>query len=407
MKSAAVDLDRGLEPIIEALVHTRWAAIIYDPHWTLVWVSDELAALLGTDHPEELGLDRNVIEVFQLPHWRAALTADSASELLARNIGYILHDQSDGGAHVRALLSKGGLDDVLDGAIPSEPPALWAYGLEYVHGDAPPTHVHALCIRLHKPGGEPLGTAQIYNSGFRAGLLDLLARGDRDMYERMAELARPGPRAVAILFADLEGSGKISRDVSSASYFSLIQTLTRSIDTIILGQRGIVGKHAGDGVTAFFIADQSESESAAARAALAAGIAISRTVSAATGLAEQAGLASAEVRVNIGVHWGAAVFMGQLVTDGRLEVTALGAEVNECARIQETATGGQLLGSRDVIEKLTDTDAAALAMRPDRLRYVTVGEMPTAGAKAIRDAGSIPVAQLRPLQIQEAPRSRR
>jgi class 3 adenylate cyclase len=390
----AEDLDQRLKPIIEALVHTRWGAMIYDPQWTLIWVSDELGQLLGSEEPRELGIGRNVIEVFQLPRWRDALTAESAAELLGHNLGHILHDQPDGGARVQALLRASGLEGVLEGIAPSEPPPLWAYGLEYVYGDAPPTHVHALSIRLRDPSGKLLGTAQIYNSGFRAGLVNLLARGDRDMYERMVSLAQPRPRALAILFADLEASGTLSKRASNADYFALIQALMRSIDAIVVENRGIVGKHAGDGVTAFFLADHTGSPSAAARTALEAGGAISRAVTGAQEIAGRAGIAPTDVRVNIGAHWGSAVFVGQLITDGRLEVTALGDEVNECARIQETATGGELLASDALIEQLSGHDAEALGIDPSQLAYETVGRFPAAGEKAIRDAGWIPVARL-------------
>jgi class 3 adenylate cyclase len=392
--ATAADFDTRLKPIAEALAHTRWGAMIYDPEWTLVWVSDELAELLGSRQGKDIGVGRNVIEVFQLPPWRDAVTPESGVRLLTCNISYILHDQRDGGSRVRALLKEGGMGMVLDGVVPREPPALWAYGLEYVNRDNPPTHVHALAVRLRGPAGELLGTAQIYNSGFRAGLVNLLARGDRDMYERMARLADPGPRAVAILFADLEASGTVSKHASSAGYFVLIQALTRSIDRIVVEQGGIVGKHAGDGVTAFFLADDAGSPSAAARTALEAARSIAGTVSAAAAIAEGAGIPAAEVRVNVGVHWGSTVFMGQLITDGRLEVTALGDEVNECARIQETARGGELLASKAVLEQLSREDAEALSIDLVETAYATVGELPGAGEKAIRDAGSTSVAHL-------------
>lgn len=394
MVATGADFDTRLKPIAEALAHTRWGAMIYDPEWTLVWVSDELAELLRSTQGKDIGVGRNVIEVFQLPPWRDAVTPESGVRLLTCNISYILHDQRDGGSRVRALLEEGGMGMVLDGVVPSEPPALWAYGLEYVNRDNPPTHVHALAVRLRGPAGELLGTAQIYNSGFRAGLVNLLARGDRDMYERMARLADPGPRAVAILFADLEASGTVSKHASSAGYFALIQALTRSIDRIVVEQGGIVGKHAGDGVTAFFLADDAGSPSAAARTALEAARSIAGTVSAAAAIAEGAGIPPAEVRVNVGVHWGSTVFMGQLVTDGRLEVTALGDEVNECARIQETARGGELLASKAVLEQLSREDAEALSIDLVETAYATVGELPGAGEKAIRDAGSTSVAHL-------------
>jgi class 3 adenylate cyclase len=388
------DFDVRLRPIAEALAQTRWAALIYDPEWTLVWVSDELAELLGSTQGKDIGVGRNVIEVFQLPPWRDAVTPESGARLLTCNISYILHDQRDGGSRVRALLEEGGMGANLDGVVPSESPALWAYGLEYVHRDNPPTHVHALAVRLHDPAGELLGTAQIFNSGFRAGLINLLARGDRDMYERMARLADAGPRAVAILFADLEGSGKVSKHASSAAYFSLIRALTRSIDRVVVEQGGIIGKHAGDGVTAFFLADDAGSPSAAARAAVQTARRVAEAAWAAAAIAEQARIPRAEVRVNVGIHWGSTVFMGQLVTDGRLEVTALGDEVNECARIQESARGGALLVSKALIEQLSREDAEALSIDPVETAYATVGELPGVGEKAIRDAGSVPVAHL-------------
>ena len=78
--------------------------------------------------------------------------------------------------------------------------------------------------------------------------------------------------------------------------------------------------------------------------------------------------------------------MGQLVTDGRLKVTAVGDEVNKCARIQETA---ELLASKAVIEQLTREDAEALSIDSvETGGYATVGEPPVAGEKATRDAAS-------------------
>ncbi|MBW3609161.1 MAG: hypothetical protein KY463_12555, partial [Actinobacteria bacterium] len=68
-----------------------------------------------------------------------------------------------------------------------------------------------------------------------------------------------------------------------------------------------------------------------------------------TGLIE-----SADCAVNVGLHWGGALYMGQLVTGGRLEVTALGDRVNEAARIQASARDGEVLASKSLIEHLAD-----------------------------------------------------
>jgi class 3 adenylate cyclase len=86
--------------------------------------------------------------------------------------------------------------------------------------------------------------------------------------------------------------------------------------------------------------------------------------------------------------------MGQLVTGGRLEVTALGDRVNEASRIQESARDGEVLASKSLIEHLTDEDAAALGLDADGVIYRTVAELDSVTDKALRDAGGIPVTVL-------------
>jgi class 3 adenylate cyclase len=94
------------------------------------------------------------------------------------------------------------------------------------------------------------------------------------------------------------------------------------------------------------------------------------------------------------VHWGGTLYMGQVVTGGRLEVTALGDEVNECARIEQTADGGSLLASKALIERLDPGDAAAVGIAPSRVAYQALAELEGADAKAIRDAGLIAVTRV-------------
>ncbi|MEO7197389.1 MAG: hypothetical protein ABIZ50_02855, partial [Solirubrobacterales bacterium] len=160
---------------------------------------------------------------------------------------------------------------------------------------------------------------------------------------------------------------------------------------------GIVGKHAGDGVTAFFLVDDLGSSSKAARAAVqaAAGIAVA-AAELTTGDPGDEGVPSdvADVLMNIGLHWGGALFMGQIVTGGRLEVTALGDEVNEGARIQQSAREGTALASKALIERLDPDDADAVGVDPERVVYRTIAELPDAAQKSIRDAGGIAVTQL-------------
>jgi class 3 adenylate cyclase len=235
-------------------------------------------------------------------------------------------------------------------------------------------------MRVRTYDGKPFATVYIYGANLPATLLALVAQGDQSMFERMARLADPGRREAAVLFADIQSSGELSRHLSSAAYFRLVQQLFTALDGIVIDAKGIVGKHAGDGLSAFFLAEDCGSREQAAGAALDTALELASTARD-TG-AKSDIEAAHELRLNVGVHWGGALYMGQVVTGGRLEVTALGDEVNECARIQESARGGTVLASKALVERLEPEHAKRLGIDPD------------APEKAIRDAGSIPVTEV-------------
>lgn len=98
--------------------------------------------------------------------------------------------------------------------------------------------------------------------------------------------------------------------------------------------------------------------------------------------------------VNAGLHWGPNLYMGQLVPGGRLDVTALGDEVNECARLQETARDGAILASKSFMEILSDDMCRDLELDGDGIVYQPLGAHDTATEKALRDAGTIAVCRL-------------
>ena len=90
--------------------------------------------------------------------------------------------------------------------------------------------------------------------------------------------------------------------------------------------------------------------------------------------------------MRFGLHWGATLYVGRLMTSGRAKVTALGDEVNETARIEACATGGRALASKALLERLDPTDAAALDIDLARLTYMPLATLSTATDKARRDA---------------------
>ena len=90
----------------------------------------------------------------------------------------------------------------------------------------------------------------------------------------------------------------------------------------------------------------------------------------------RSGLQPEEVVLRFGLHWGATLYVGNITTGGRAEVTALGDEVNEAARIEACATGGLALASKDLVERLEPEDAEALGLDPDRITYTPLGDLP-------------------------------
>jgi class 3 adenylate cyclase len=73
--------------------------------------------------------------------------------------------------------------------------------------------------------------------------------------------------------------------------------------------------------------------------------------------------------LRFGLHWGATLYVGRILTSGRSEVTALGDEVNEAARIEACATGGRTLASKSLVDRLNGPDAEALGLDTRHLTY--------------------------------------
>lgn len=243
-------------------------------------------------------------------------------------------------------------------------------------------------IRLNDDTGEFIGVLVLDKPVLPDSLVVSLARGDKRMLERMGRLSEPAKRSAAILFADLEASGELSRRLSSRGYFDLIRDVTDVIDASVIAADGIVGKHAGDGGSALFVTDDFEGrESGAARAAMESARRIRDG-------ARDLGPDGVSVLVNVGLHWGSTLTIGQVATRGRLEVTALGDQMNEGARIESATAGGAVLASKELIERLGPDDAAALGLDPDTIAYTPLGDLDGVSPKAARDAGAIAVAKV-------------
>jgi len=374
----------------------HWAEIV-GPDWHQVYMTDDTRRMYGGGTelaPYALGARAYGPETVEVQMaWRGG---QFPLEMLRRALEiwgpWMLADKAGGREELRRCVDRR-LRDVVDGLEPVE--LVSAESVDFVGiytAAGAPIPVSVVVTRLRNGAGEVAGTLFLYKPAVGMAVLTRITGiGDPRHFERIAAVTKPGRRPAAILFADLESSSSLARRMSTSAYFRLVRRLARAADQSVIDAGGLVGSHAGDGFVAFFLANHAGSESGAA----AAGIRASRVINAALeGVAARSELEAADVVVRYGLHWGANLYVGQIATGGRTEVTALGDQVNEAARIEACATGGRTLASKDLMERLGSDDAAELGIDLDRTEYTTLANLTTATEKARRDAPAIAVCEV-------------
>jgi len=357
---------------------------VFDDRWRIVAVPNEVTpgrgALAGPFHFGPEAFD---------PHQKNTVTGNTPEENrdALRNLGgWILSDLGVDRDALREMVHPS-LRDIVDELEPNEAiAACWDDRASYFSGTLSLTSV---AQRVRDATGHVVGTVLLVKPAVPMGTIAMLcAAGDVEHLQRMQRFAEPNRRPAAVLFADLEGSTQLSKQLPTATYFRLVRRITRAADQCVIEAGGLVGRHVGDGVAAFFAAETAGSEAAAARACIVA----ARAIRAATSqVAESQDLDRDNVTLRAGLHWGATLYIGSIITPGRTEVTALGDEVNEAARIEACATGGRILASKNLIERLDRADAADLGIDPNHVTYTQLTDLDTATDKARQDAPSIPV----------------
>ena len=367
----------------------NWSGMLINEDWVVVWVSDSLKKFAGATD-ENVGLGLHIAEALLQGPWLPSVHPDSQGEMFLALAPFLLFDFNRRGREPQEIVPES-LAPLLDQVEPAtEIPYIHTGSFRYIapgtEGELPDYRVKWCFLRLHREDGSLVGWLALFNMDVDPNLMSLLARGDQEMYWRMARLVEPGPRQAAVLFVDLHQSVRLSRTMPSMAYFKLVRKLWTGIDQAVADETGIIGKHAGDGASAFFLLDDLGSNSKAAAAAIRASRRIHEI-----GEEVFAEALDSECLMRIGIHWGGNLYMGQLVPGGRLDVSALGDEVNEAARVQETAGPGETLVTKQLLEQLTPEDAAALGLDLEKVSYQTVAEMDSASQKAVQDAGSVPV----------------
>lgn len=303
--------------------------------------------------------------------------------------GWVLNDTPGGRDELRELTDSS-VHDMIELTEPSDAAALWFAGMGM--GILDTVGVPIFGFRIREASGQLAGTGPITKPAAGMAVVGALtAMADPGHARRMLQVAKAGRRPAALLFADLESSSPLARRLSTASYFTLGRRLVRAADGCVIGAGGLPGRHAGDGVVAVFPAQTAGSESAAARACIEAARALRDAL---LDVAARSKLEPGDVVMRFGLHWGSTLYVGSVTTGGRSEVTALGDEMNEAARIEACATGSRMLVSKSLVERLDPGDAAALGLDPDHVTYTPLAELASATEKARRDAPAIAVCEL-------------
>lgn len=388
--------DPVLSEVAVMLEETGNAGWVLDPDWNLVYVSDEMRLLWADVSGGDRATFPTGVHFFSSEMIRAseswrfgANTIEYWRGFLRAIGGAVLADMAGGREQLRERVDPA-LGDVVDELTPESATVSWFPFLGAGVGEARSAPVSV--TRLRDQNGRLRGSYTLAKP--TAGMSTLIGMAHaRDVphLERMERLSRAGRRSAAILFADLEGSSALSRRLSTARYFSLGRRLVRVADHSVVVAGGLVGRHVGDGVVAFFPSETFGSESAAARACIEAAHSLRDAVSQ---VANDTGLGAGDITLRFGLHWGAALYIGRITTLARTEVTALGDEVNEGARIEACATGGRTLASKNLVERLEEDDAVVLGLDPENMVYTPLAELPTATDKARRDAPAIAVCEV-------------
>jgi class 3 adenylate cyclase len=389
------------DPVLAACASTlneagHWADV-FDSSWRLVFVTDELRLSGGETRAadiEPLGCHRFSAEAmrFRVVVFRGQYVHLEFRRAQFLELGpYVLASTPGGRDELRRVVDPEFVD-LIDQLEPRDPPAVWPGPAGSSTFAGMTSGGYVTHFRIDDFQGHVVGFCSVLKPAVGMSQLGALAFvADLEHQERMRAIERPDRRPAAILMADLESSSPLSRRLPTAQYFAFGRRLVRAADACIIDAGGVVGRHAGDGVVGLFLVESEQSESQAASACINAARALRETLA---GVAARSDIPPQDVSLRFGLHWGTTLFVGRIVTRGRSEVTALGDEMNEAARIEASATGGRALASKSLIERLNPADADALGLDTRHTTYTPIAELPTATDKARRDAPNIAVCEV-------------
>jgi adenylate cyclase len=142
---------------------------------------------------------------------------------------------------------------------------------------------------------------------------------------------------MSMLFVDVRGSTTLSEQMSSLEFQKLINQFYVMATKVITEEDGLVEKLAGDAVAAFWGAGFAGQDYAA------------RTIRAAQTISRL--MQRQNIPVGIGVHAGVAYFGAMGSSEGLVDISAIGEEVNTAARLASKAAAGEIILSEAALTR--------------------------------------------------------
>lgn len=154
-------------------------------------------------------------------------------------------------------------------------------------------------------------------------------------------------RELTVLISDLRGFTSLSEELEPEAVTRLLNYYFDQMTDVITQYRGTIIEFLGDGVLAVFGAPLSSGNHIAD--AVAAGIEMQNRMSDVNGFCKEQGYPLLEM--GIGIHSGEA-FIGNVGSEKMMRYNVVGKVVNECSRIESYSVGGQVLVSREALDKI-------------------------------------------------------
>jgi adenylate cyclase len=161
---------------------------------------------------------------------------------------------------------------------------------------------------------------------------------------------------MSMLFADVRGSTALSEQMSSIEFSKLINRFYVGSTKAIADADGLVEKLAGDAVAAFW------------GAGFAGQDYVAKTISAAQNISRL--MQRQNIPVGIGVHAGMAFFGAMGSSEGLVDISAIGEEVNTAARLASKAAAGEIIVSETALER-AHMDSSELESRKLELKGIS------------------------------------